>query len=126
MRNVDVVHGDPEQTGRNLPHQLARNVNRKLVGARECPRMGLEFVYRKFQNLFELIEFEFASTQFRRIERGLVVIAQQVLGSPDRRKSPRLANAWADEPERPALIHRSDGCFPDAVEAIAGRDDPRI
>ena len=33
VRDVDIVHGDPEQAGRDLPHQVARDVDGKLVGA---------------------------------------------------------------------------------------------
>src|SRR5215471_14086910 len=44
VSDIDIVHRDPEQAGGGLLHQLAGNVNRKLVRARKSPGMRFEII----------------------------------------------------------------------------------
>ena len=79
MRDVDVVHGDPQQTGCNLSHQLVRNIQRQLIRARQRLRMRLEIVDREFQDVLELLQLEFVAFEFRRVIGRLIVVTQQML-----------------------------------------------
>ena len=56
--DVDVVQRDPEQAGRELPHQMFRDIDRQLVGAGQTARMGREIVHRKLENIRHLVEFD--------------------------------------------------------------------
>src|SRR5690348_16327072 len=54
--NVDVVHGDPQQTGSNFPHQSARDIKGKLVGTGQGARVGFEIVYRELEDRLQLLQ----------------------------------------------------------------------
>jgi len=61
MSDIDVVHRDPQQAGRHLPHQLPNDVHRKLIGARQCARVGFEVVDRELQDVFQLPQLELSA-----------------------------------------------------------------
>ena len=79
MRNINVVHGNPEKAGRHLPNQLAHDVERQLIGTGERRGMRFKIGGRKLKNHLQLMQFEFFICQFRRVIGILVVVAQQVL-----------------------------------------------
>ena len=128
VRDVDVVHGDPEQTGRLLLHQPPRDVHGELVRAGQGARVRLEVIDRKLQDHFQLLQLEFAACKLRRVERGFVVITQQVLVIGARcRTWPQLSRCLGRMTLRAQA--RTVGAvvaLADPVEAVAGRDDPRI
>ena len=61
--------------------KLARDVDGKLVGARQRLRVSLEVVDRELQDFLELLQFELAACEFRRVKRSFVVVAQKMLDS---------------------------------------------
>src|SRR5690242_1396687 len=79
MRNVDVVHRDPEQTRRNFSHQPLGNVEGKFVRTGECTRVRPKIIDGKLQDRFQLLKFELTSSKLRRVKRRLIVVAKQVL-----------------------------------------------
>ena len=60
MGDVDVVQRDPEQAGRELAHQLLRDVDGEFVGAGEAAGVGGEIVHGELENFGHLAEFDLA------------------------------------------------------------------
>ena len=125
--DIDVVHGDPQQAGRHLPHQLPGNVDGEFVRARERPRMGLEVVHRKLQQHFQLLQFKLAAPEFGRVERRLVVVPQQMVEVAGSSRHGR----------RQQMLRQNHGrarsctigwmvALSNPVETIAGSHNPRI
>ena len=79
MRDVDVMHGDPEQIGRFLFHQAFRNIDGKLIRAGDSSCVRLEIIDGELQDILHLLQFEFTAADLRRVERRLVVVAQQMV-----------------------------------------------
>src|SRR5437762_10017948 len=50
VRDVDVMHGDPEQIGRFLFHQAFRNIDGKLIRAGDSSCMRLEIIDGELQD----------------------------------------------------------------------------
>ena len=69
VRHIDIVHGDPEETGGFLLHEPAGDVDRELVGTGERLGMGREVVDGKLKNRLELVQLEFAAADLRRVQR---------------------------------------------------------
>ena len=127
VSDIDIVHGDPQQAGRNLPHQLTRDVHRELVRTRQRLRMSFEVINRKLQQNFQLLEFEVVACQLGHVERHLVIVAKKMLII-------RLAAGHCCREQMfgqnypgagPGAI-RTMTAFADAVESIAGRHHPGI
>src|SRR5579863_2700107 len=126
MGDVNVVHGDPQEAGSDLTHELANDIDGKLVGAGKGQSVGAEVVHRELQHAAQLLELKFIADDLRRVERRLVVVAeevfvvgaafggrgQQVLGKNDLRALAETVGAMA--------------AFADAVEAVAGGDNPGV
>ncbi len=47
-------------------------------GLEQCSRMRPEVIDRKLQDRLQLLQFEFAASNLRRVERSFVVVTQQV------------------------------------------------
>src|SRR6185312_12918799 len=117
----------PQKARRNLPHKLPHDINRKLVRARQRPRVVLEVISRELQDCFQLLQFEFLPREFRRVKRGFIVVAKQVLvvGTSTRYCSAQEMlgeNYSGSEPWAVGAI----AAFANPVKSIAGRDHPRI
>jgi len=78
VRDVDVMHGDPQQTGSNFPHQPARDVKGKLVGTGQCARVRFEIVDREPEDRLELLQLELIPAKLRGVKRRLVIVAEQM------------------------------------------------
>ena len=79
MRDVDVVHGDPKQAGRLLAHQAPRDVHGEFVRAGDGEGVGFEVVDRELEDHLQLLQFKFAARQLRGVERGFVVVVEQMV-----------------------------------------------
>jgi hypothetical protein len=77
VSHINVVHRDPQKAGSHLPDQLAHNVKRQLVGTGERLGMRPEIGCRKLEDHFQLLQFEFSISQFRRVIRVLIVVASR-------------------------------------------------
>ena len=77
MRDVDVVHGDPEQARRDFAHQAPRDVDAEFVGARQRERVRFEIVDAQLQQIAKLLQLEFVAAELRRVKRRFVVVAQK-------------------------------------------------
>src|SRR5215467_1301910 len=126
MRNIDVVHCDPQQTGGNLSHQLARDVQRQLVRAGQSLRVRFEIVDRELQDVLELLQLEVVAFEFGRVIGRFIVVAQQVLivsmtrsGSAQQmlRQNYARTSSWTKRPMT-ALAN--------AVEPVAWSDHPCV
>src|SRR5579862_7507013 len=126
MGDVNVVHGDPQQAGRDLPHELANDIDGKLVGTRKRQCMSAKGVHRKLEHTPQLFQLKFVAGDLRSVEGRFVVVAQevfvvnaalgrrgeQVLGKNDLSALAQAVGAMA--------------AFADAVEAVAGGDNPGV
>jgi hypothetical protein len=79
VRDINIVQSDPEQTGRELMHQLPGNVDRKFVWAAQTTSVGGEIRNRELQHLRHLLQLLITYAQCRRINRALIVVAQQMI-----------------------------------------------
>ena len=82
MRDINVMHGNPQKAGRHLAHQLPRDVHGQFVGTGKGQGVFLELVHGKLQQHFQLPQFEFVPAQLRRVEGSFVIIAEQVFVIP--------------------------------------------
>src|SRR5205823_13539290 len=73
------MQGDPQQTRRHLLHELADYVHRQFVRTRERPRMRLEVLDGELEPRFQLLKFDVAPCQLRRVIRGLIVVTEQMI-----------------------------------------------
>src|SRR5947207_4005448 len=89
--------------------------------------MGLEVVDGELQHHSQLLQFKFAASEFRSVERGLIVITEQMLvvgaatGSCSCQKMLRQNHFRAK-----SRAVGSVAAFSNAIEPVAGSDDPGI
>ena len=86
MSDVNVVHRDPQKAGGNLPNQLTDNVKRKFIGTGKRLGVSFKLACGKFQDHFQLLQFEFSVSQFGRVIR-VCYRAASVRSPPHGRKS---------------------------------------
>ena len=79
VRDVDVVQGDPQEAGGEALHEMARDVDRQLVGAGEGAGMRAEFRKGQLKKLGHLVQVDFVAGERRGVERRFVVIAKQMV-----------------------------------------------
>src|SRR5581483_1165424 len=126
VRDIDVVHGDPEQTGRDFAHQPFGDIERKFVGTGERARMRAEIVNRELQDGFQLLQLKLTSAQLRSIERRFVVVAQQVfvIGAAGGCCSQQMLRKDDASPKSGAV--RSIAALANMVESIARSNYPGV
>src|SRR6185437_7636606 len=78
MRNVNVMHRDPQQTRRDLAHKLPSNIYGEFIRAGKGASVRLEIINRQLEQGLKLLQFKLAALQFRREIGRFVVVAQQV------------------------------------------------
>src|SRR5213080_2540352 len=89
--------------------------------------MGLEVVDGELQHHSQLLQFKFAASEFRSVERRLIVIAEQMLvvraaaGSCSCQKMLRQ-NYFCAQSRTIGTV----AAFSNAIEPVAGSDDPGI
>src|SRR5271156_358415 len=89
--------------------------------------MGLEVVYGKLEDHFQLLQLEFTAGKLGRVKGSFVVVPQQVVvvgGSTRHGRAQKVLWQYDSCPHS-----RTEGAvvaLADAVEAITGRDHPGI
>src|SRR5437660_4908655 len=89
--------------------------------------MGLKVIDRELQHHSQLLQFEFAAAEFRSVERRLIVISEQMFvvrtatGSGSRQKVLRQNYSCSQ-----SRAVRTVAAFSNAIEAVAGSNDPGI
>src|SRR6185503_983189 len=127
VRDIDIVHRDPEQTRRLFSHQLPRNIKRQFVRTGKSARVRSEITNRELQDGLKLLKFYFTTDKRWRIERRLVIIVQQMFEisaaaracKPEQslRQNDTRSLAWSKAP---------DITLTDSVKPIARSDYPCI
>src|SRR5437667_6248226 len=121
------MQGDPQQTRRQLLHELADYVHRQFVRTRERPRMRLEIIDGELEPRFQLLKFDVASRQLWRVIGGLIVVTEQVIEIVlITRSCGGQKVLWQNHTRAEARSVRSMAALSDAVETIAGGDHPGI
>ena len=128
VRDIDIVHRDPQKTWRFLLHQALRDVHGEFVRARQRPRMSHEVIDRKLQDRLQLLQLEFTASNLRRVERSFVVVTQQVfVVRSGARTMAALSRCFGRTTLRPqAGTIRATFALANPVESVAGCDDPCI
>src|SRR5919109_4698140 len=126
VRNVDVVHGNPQEAGRDLAHELTHDVDREFVWAGQSQRVRLEVVNRKLEHHSQLLQLEFVAPELRCVERHLIIVAQQMLvvgaaGGRGRQEVLRENDARAG-----AWTVRTVAALANTIETVAWSDNPGV
>src|SRR5579883_97842 len=124
--DVDVMQGDPEQAGSELLHEAANDVDGELVGTGEREGVGLEIVDGELEKIFHLLELEGIAGELRSIERSFIAVAQKVavIGGPGSGSGEQMFGK--NDAGAGARAEGAIAAFADAIEAVAGGDDPGV
>src|SRR5690348_13972763 len=77
--NIHVVQSNPEQAGSVPPHQLASDINRKLIRAGQCEGVRHKIRNGKLQQARKLVKIDIVPVDLWREERGFIVVHQEML-----------------------------------------------
>ncbi len=126
VRDINVVQRDPQQTRRHLPHQLPRDINRKLIRAGKRQRVILKFAHGKLQKLRQLLHLKIVSAQLWRIQRRLVVVAQQMFVVFFTRSRCRQQMLRQNHPRAQSGPVQTVATLSDSVKSVARRNHPGV
>src|SRR5678815_318702 len=89
--------------------------------------MGLEVSHRELQQHFKLLQFELAAAEFGGVERGLIIVPQQVLVVAAAARQSRGQQMFGQNycRSRPHAIGRM-AAFTNPVKSVAGSHHPGI
>src|SRR5580704_16017354 len=88
--------------------------------------MRFEIVDAQLQQIAELLQLKSVAAELRRIKRSFVVVAQEMVVIRAAGSCGGEQMFWKNDARAGARSVRAIVAFADAIETIAGRDDPRV